>query len=92
MVVSSGSVITADGTETDVPTGTTLTSGEKYVRLVIANSTDGKNIYIPVNSLYKDHTAAANASKIQLAISDDNVISASVVTGSIEKTDLTAAL
>lgn len=92
MVVSSGSVVTADGSETDVPTGVSLVSGEKYVRLVIANSTDGKNIYIPVNSLYKDHTAAANAQKIQIAIDSNNVISASVVSGSIEETDLTTAL
>lgn len=88
MVVSGGSVVTA--TASDVAVDSNVVVGEKYIKLTIANSSD--ILYIPVNSLYKDHTAAANASKIQLAISSDNVISASVVAGSIEKTDLTTAL
>ena len=88
MVVSGGSVITA--TSSDVAVDSNVIVGEKYIKLLIANSTDV--LYIPVNSLYKDHTVEANASKIQLAISSDNVISASVKTGSIEKTDLTTSL
>lgn len=88
MVVSGGQVITA--TASDVAIDSNVVAGEKYIKLLIANSTDV--LYIPVNSLYKDHTAAQNAQKIQLAISNDNVISASVVSGSIEKTDLTIAL
>lgn len=92
MVVSSGSVITATGAETDVPAGVTLTTGQKYVRLVIANATDGKNIYIPVNDLVDVYTPENNASKVQLAISNSNVISANIVAGSIAKTDLTTAL
>lgn len=88
MVVSGGSVITA--TSADKAIDDNVVVGEKYVKLTIANSTDV--LYIPVNDLYKDHTAAANAQKIQIAISNDNVISASVVAGSIEKTDLTNAL
>lgn len=88
MVVSGGSVITA--TAADKAIDDNVIVGEKYVKLTIANSTDV--LYIPVNDLYKDHTAAANAQKIQIAISNDNVISASVVSGSIEKTDLTNAL
>ena len=88
MVVSGGSVVTA--TAADKAIDDNVVVGEKYVKLTIANSTD--ILYIPVNDLYKDHTAAANAQKIQIAISNDNVISASVVAGSIEKTDLTNAL
>lgn len=88
MVVSGGSVVTA--TADDKAIDDNVIVGEKYVKLTIANSTDV--LYIPVNDLYKDHTAAANAQKIQIAISNDNVISANVVAGSIEKTDLTNAL
>ena len=88
MVVSGGSVITAAAA--DVVIDSNVIVGEKYIKLNIANSTDV--LYIPVNSLYKDHTAAANASKIQLTISNDNVISADVVSGSIAKSDLTTAV
>lgn len=88
MVVSGGSVITA--TASDKAIDNNVVVGEKYIKLTIANSTN--ILYVPVNSLYKDHTAAANASKIQIAISNDNEISANVVAGSIEKTDLTTAL
>jgi hypothetical protein len=88
MVVSGGSVVTA--TAADKAIDDNVIVGEKYVKLTIANSSD--ILYIPVNDLYKDHTAAANAQKIQIAISNDNVISANVVAGSIEKTDLTNAL
>ena len=96
MVISAGSVITAAGTE-KAGSGATaasagLTSGEKYIRLTIANAADTADyIYIPVNSLYKDHTAAANATKIQLAISNSNEISATVVSGSLEWSDLNTA-
>ena len=97
MVISDGSVITATGTELN-GTGTSatsagLTKGEKYIRLTISNADEKANlIYIPVNSLYKDHTTEQKAAKIQLNISEDNVISANVVKGSIEKTDLTSAV
>lgn len=88
MVVDGGSVITA--TASDKAIDDNVVVGEKYIKLTLANSTTV--LYIPVNSLYKDHTTAQNATKIQLAISNDNVISASVVSGSIEETDLTNAL
>lgn len=91
MVVSSGEVITATGNEKKNATESAgLTAGEKYIKLTLNNS--DSIIYIPVNSLYKDHTAQANASKIQLSISNDNVISATVVTGSIAETDLTSSV
>ena len=90
MVVSSGSVVTADGNETDVPTGTTLTVGQKYVRLVIANSEDGKNIYIPVNELYDDYSFT-DGDEIDFTESG-NVVSAAINTGSIAESKLTTAL
>ena len=88
MVVSGGSVITAAAADKAVDSNVVI--GDKYIKLTIANSTDV--LYIPVNSLYKDHTAAQNAQKIQLAISNDNIISANIVSGSIEKSDLTTSL
>ena len=97
MVVSGGEVITADGTE-KAGTGASaasagLTSGEKYIKLTIANGVDTANLlYIPVNSLYKDHTVEANATKVQLAIDNNNVISASVVANSLEWGDLKSTL
>lgn len=90
MVVSQGAVVTADGTETDVPTGTTLVNGKKYVRLVIANSTDGKNVYIPVDELYDDYTFT-DGDEIDFTESN-NEVTASIKTGSIAKTKLTTAL
>lgn len=90
MVVSSGSVITATGLETDVPTGVTLTTGEKYVRLVIANATDGKNIYIAVNDLYDDYTFT-DGDEIDFT-ETNNTVTAEIKSGSIAKTKLTTAL
>lgn len=90
MVVSSGGVHTADGTETDVPTGTTLTVGQKYVRLVIADSTDGKNVYIPVNELYDDYTFT-DTTEIDFE-EDHNVVTAQIKTGSIVKSKLATDL
>ena len=90
MVVSSGSVITADGTETDVPTGTTLVTGKKYVRLVIKDSTDGKNIYIAVDELYDDYSFT-DSSEIDFTESNNDV-TASIKTGSIAESKLDSAL
>lgn len=90
MVVSSGSVITATGSETDVPTGTSLTVGKKYVRLVVANSDDGKNIYIPVDELYDDYTFT-DRDEIDFT-ETNNVVTATIKTGSIAKGKLTADL
>ena len=88
MVINGGSVVTA--TINDQAIDANVVIGEKYIKLTIANSQD--ILYIPVNSLYKDHTVEQNASKIQLAIDTNNVISADVVAGSIAKTDLTNAV
>lgn len=40
-------------------------------------------VYIPVNELFRDYTYATGATQVQLAISDDNVISASLVDGGV---------
>lgn len=89
-VISSGSVITATGSETDVPAGTTLVAGEKYVRLVVANSEDGKNIYIAVNDLYDDYTFN-DSTEIDFSESG-NQVTAEIKTGSIAEGKLTTEL
>ena len=75
MVVKSGSVITA--TDDDHNNDSAVTVGEKYIKLNIANVDNP--LYIAVHDLYKDHTAAENAKEVQIAISNDNVISATIV-------------
>jgi hypothetical protein len=40
-------------------------------------------VYIPVNELFRDYTYAKNATQVQIAISDDNVISATLVDGGV---------
>jgi hypothetical protein len=90
MVVSSGSVITATGNETDVPSGQTLNVGQKYVRLVIANATDGKNIYIAVQDIYDDYTFN-DSDEIDFTESN-NAVSAEIKTGSLAKSKLNTAL
>lgn len=84
MVVESGSVGTV--VTPDVPYAGAV-PGDKYIDLVIANATSD-HIYIPANSLVDVYTAKQNATQIQLAIDSNNVISATVVAGSIGATEL----
>ena len=91
MVVSDGEVITADGTEnttTDGNTSAGLTSGEKYIKLQLANST--KLLYIPVNSLYKDYTFSDTT---EIDFTDtNNTITAEIKSGSIAKGKLDSSV
>ncbi len=82
-----------DVTELIKGQGGTATAADagKYIRLTIANATSDK-LYISAKDLVDIYTVQPNASKIQLAIDSNNVISATIVSGSIEKTDLTQAL
>ena len=84
MVVESGSVITA--TDNDHDNDSTVVVGEKYIKLVVTNVV--KPLYIAVNDLYKDHTAAKDATEVQVAISNDNVISATIVNVDASKVTL----
>ena len=77
MVVQSGQVV-------NNPDGQTP---GKYVELTIANGT-GDKIYINVADLVDAYTAKLNAEKVQLAISDTNEISATIVAESITATEL----
>ena len=77
LVVTSGEVVAdPDGQ----PTGT-------YVKLTIANQSTP--IYINVVDLVDVYTVQASAVQIQLAISDTNEISATIVAGSVGTTELT---
>ena len=59
-----------------------------YLKLTIANQ--ASPIYINVADLVDAYTAQANGTQIQLAISDTNEISATIVAGSIGTTELGA--
>ena len=84
MVVNSGSVITA--TDDDLNKDSKVVVGEKYIKLGIANVNNP--LYIAVHDLYKDHTAAEGAKEVQVAISDNNVISATIVNVDASKVTL----
>ena len=76
LVVTSGDVVVdPDGQ----PAGT-------YIKLTIANQE--APIYINVKTLVDVYTAQASASQIQLAISETNEISATIVAGSVGTTEL----
>ena len=94
MFVESGSVGTV--VTPDVPyEGAQV--GDKYIDLVLANATSD-HIYIPANSLVDVYTTEQGATEVQLAIDNNNVISASIVAvngsklvdGSVTKAKLAA--
>ena len=75
MFLESGTVETV--TTPDVPYAGAKV-GDKYIDLILANSSSD-HIYIPANSLVDVYTAAQGATEVQLAIDNNNVISASIV-------------
>ena len=78
MVVESGSVVTnPEGQEE----GT-------YIKLVLANVAEP--LFINVGHLVDLYTVKASAAQVQLALSDDRELSASIVAGSISATELAA--
>ena len=81
----------------DIPKDLVIQSGEivvdpdgqtagTYLKLTIANQTTP--VYINVADLVDAYTAQANASQVQLVISDTNEISATIVAGSVGTTEL----
>ena len=83
----------------DIPKDLVVTAGEivvdpdgqtagTYVKLTIANQTTP--VYINVADLVDAYTTQTSATQIQLAISDTNEISATIVAGSICATELGA--
>ena len=81
----------ASGTDvtTEIKGSATATASDagKYIKLVIANATSN-HLWIKATDLVDIYTAQQNATQIQLAIDNNNVISATVVTGSIGTTEL----
>lgn len=63
--------------------------GDKYIDIEVQNQQ--AHLYVPCNALVDEYTAEQNASQIQLAIDANNVISATVVAGSIDTTELAAS-
>lgn len=82
LVVKSGKVSTV---ETEGTPYAEAKVGDKYIDLTLTND---EHLYVPAKDLVDVYTAAPNAAKIQIAIDNDNVISASIVDGSIEEDDL----
>lgn len=68
--------------------------GQKYIDIEVnvVDSADPKHLYILCDDVITPYTAAQGAAQIQVAISDGNVISASVVAGSIGGTELSEAV
>lgn len=62
-----------------------LHDGAKCLELTL---TSGDIVHIPVTDLVDVYTAAANADKVQVAISDSNEISASIVAGAVTVSEL----
>lgn len=83
LVVTSGSV--KEVTEADAPyTGAVV--GDKYIELVIANQ--DTPIYVPAKDLVDIYTAKDGAAEVQVAISNTNEISATLVNGGITEAKL----
>lgn len=92
MVVSSGTVATY--TASNLPTGAGApTAAGTYLVLTLANATNDK-VYINVGSLIEYVTSGSGTNdKIQIAVNaSTHKVTASIKTGSIEKTDLTTDL
>ena len=76
LVVTSGTIKTV--VQDDVPyTGAKI--GDKYIELVIGNQSSP--LYIPAKDLVDVYTAKDNATEVQIAISNTNEISATLVNG-----------
>lgn len=80
MVVQSGTIV-------ENPTG--YAEG-KYLELTLANSS-GSKVYISVSDLVDVYTVQANATQIQLSITN-NQISAAIVAGSVGTTQLSTSV
>lgn len=87
-------LVVSSGTVKEVTTANTPYSGavkgDKYIDLVLNDSAED-HIYIPVKDLVDVYTGKTG-SKVNVSINDANEISADIVSGSIEKTDLAQEL
>ena len=81
---ASGTDVTAEIMGSATPTAA---DAGKYIKLTIANAT-ASHLWIKATDLVDIYTAQQDATQIQLAIDNNNVISATVVAGSIGTTEL----
>lgn len=81
---ASGTDVTAEIMGSVTPTEA---NAGKYIKLTIANAS-ATHLWIPAKDLVDTYTAQQNASQVQLAIDNNNVISATIVAGSIGTTEL----
>lgn len=87
LVVTSGSVKEVETVDTPYA-GAKV--GDKYIELAIANQT--APIYIPAKDLVDIYTAKGGAAEVQVAISNTNEISATLVNGGIAEEKLAEAV
>lgn len=87
LVVTAGSV--KEVTEADAPYAGAVV-GEKYIELVIANQ--DAPIYVPAKDLVDIYTAKDGAAEVQVAISNTNEISATLVNGGVTEEKLAEAV
>lgn len=87
LVVTSGTV--EEVAEADAPYAGAVV-GDKYIKLVIANQADP--IYIPAKDLVDIYTAKSGAAEVQVAISNTNEISATLVNGGVSEEKLAEAV
>lgn len=83
LVVTSGAV--KEVIEADVPYAGAK-AGDKYIELLIANQ--DAPIYVPAKDLVDIYTAKGNAAEVQIAISNTNEISATLVVGGVTEDKL----
>ena len=81
----------ASGTDvtTEIKGSATATADDagKYIKLIIANAASN-HLWIKATDLVDIYTVEQSASQVQLAIDNNNVISATIVAGSIGTTEL----
>ena len=83
-----GSASGTDVTAEIKGTGTaTAADAGKYIKLTIANAT-ASHLWIKATDLVDIYTAASGATQVQLAIDNNNVISASLVAGGVGTTEI----
>lgn len=78
LIVKSASVVTN-------PAGQTA---GKYIEMVIAGQDSDSTLYIDLSDLIDPYSGAPSAAQVQISISDSNVISATIVAGSVTATEL----
>ena len=86
LVVTAGKVVVAGDGQNDTENISGATAGDKYLKLTIANQT--APVYINVKDLVDVYTVETGATEVQLALSNSNELSATLVSGSVAKSKL----